>query len=101
MQCLSTMLANLRRPKLLVSAARIGVSDYRRKVHLTGILHCSRMPGSGEAVMKLLDIEADMNMARLNGEATYSPLRHVSILIALLGEARLLRASQIGKFEGN
>ena len=33
-----TQLTNLKRPKLLVSAARLGQNDYRRKAHLKRIL---------------------------------------------------------------
>ncbi len=94
MQDITTMLANLHRPRLLLRAARIGARDYRRSVHLRPVLKCAALPVTGAALIALLEIEQEMEDARARGDAVYSPLRHVSILIALMGEARLLRASQ-------
>jgi hypothetical protein len=95
MQDITTMLATLRRPRLLLRAARLGVKDYRRRAHLRQILRCAALPVSGAAVLALIEIESEMDAARRRGDAAYSPLNHVSVLIAMMGEARLLRASQV------
>lgn len=93
MQDIATMLGNLRRPRLLLRAARLGVKEYRRSVHLRPLLKCTALPGNGAALMALLDLEHDIDDARRRGEAGYSPLRHVTVLIAMMGEARLIRTS--------
>jgi len=88
-----TMLDSLRRPRLLIQAARIGAAEYRRAIHLRRHLGPGRLPRSGEALMQLLEIEAHMDARRKTGEATYSATDHVDILIVMMGEARLLRAA--------
>lgn len=92
MQSILSMVAALKRPKLLIRTARFGVDDYNRSQHLPRILKTVALPRSGPAILQLLEIEEDMNNRRLAGSADYSVARHVEVLIALMGEARLLRA---------
>ncbi|MFK7881953.1 DUF6477 family protein [Roseobacter sp.] len=94
MQDLISMLHAIRRPQLLMRAARIGAEDYRRAVHLPRLLGYGILPRHGSALFKLIEIEADLNTQRTSGDAGYSLIRHVDVLIAMLGEARVLRASQ-------
>lgn len=91
---LLTLLHSLRRPRLLIRAARHGVEDYRRDMYLSRLLGMSAPKRSGPVLMRLIEIEADLNAARLAESAGYSIARHVEVLIAMMGEARLLRASQ-------
>lgn len=88
------LIATLNRPRLLVSAARFGVDDYQREAHLPRLLGRAAPARSGEAIMGLLDVEMRLDGLRLQGMADYSPARHVGVLTALLGEARLLRAGR-------
>ncbi|WP_400088222.1 DUF6477 family protein [Yoonia sp. R78084] len=90
---LHTRIATLKRPALLARAARFGVDDYRREVHLRRILGRDSLPRSGPALMQLLDVEAVMDMQRKDNAASYRPARHVEVLIAILGEAHLLRST--------
>jgi hypothetical protein len=87
-----TILANLRRPRLLIRAARHGVQDYRRERDLSRLLTspgCSA-PGPEVALTRLLDQEEQMELFRKSGGAGYSIARHVELLIALMAEARFL-----------
>ncbi len=92
MQDILGMIGALNRPRLLVQAARFGVDDYNRATCLARLLKSLSLPRYGEAILRLLDIEADLNNRRVAGAADYSIARHVEVLIALMGEARLLRA---------
>ena len=92
---LHTRIATLKRPSLLARAARFGVDDYRRTVHLRRILQSDSLPRHGQAIMQLLDIEAEMDGLRLSDSANYRPAHHVEVLVALLGEAQLLRATAL------
>ncbi len=83
-------LAALRRPKLLVHAARLGLADYHRDRDLKRLMHRANLPSPGAAVTLLMEEEAELNATRKEGVAGYSPTRHVAVLIALLGEARLI-----------
>lgn len=85
-------LARLKRPKLLVRAMRFGVDDYRREAALPRLLHDERLPRHAEALIRLFEIEEEMNAARENRMGDYSAARHVEILIAIAGEARLMQA---------
>lgn len=93
MQDILTTLDAMKRPSLLIRAARIGTPDYRREVHLRRYLGETRLPRSGEALLRLMEIESDLDERRKTQAAGYSPARHVDILIAMMGEARILRAA--------
>jgi hypothetical protein len=90
-----TRLAALRRPRLLLQAARHGLREYRRERRLRRLLPGTIMPGTalpdeGAAVAPLLEVEAQLEEARRARDAGYSPARHVEVLIALVAEARAL-----------
>ena len=86
---LATILAALRRPKILVRAARAGVVDYRRDRDLKRLLRLGRGAAPQQALGHLLAEESRLEETRAAGEATYSIQRHVAILTAILAEARL------------
>ena len=93
MQDILSMLKTLRRPSLLMRAARIGAEDYSRSSHLPRILGYGVLPKHGSALMRLMEVEATLNDQRMNGDTSYSLVKHIDVLIALVGEARILRAS--------
>lgn len=97
MQDILSMLNALRRPRLLMRAARIGAQDYRRNAHLPRLLGYGHLPRHGAALLRLVEIEADLNAQRVDEDSAYSLLRHVDVLIAIVGEARVMRAAQAGK----
>ena len=81
-------LSALRRPRLLMRAARFGLGDYRRERDLRRLV-----PGMGSpetTVRSLMGVEARLEETRLAGDLAYSAARHIEVLIALLAEARLL-----------
>lgn len=92
MQDILSMIAALNRPRLLVQAARFGVDGYSRTAHLPRLLGSLALPRSGAAILRLIEIEADLNARRMTQAADYSVARHVEVLIAIMGEARLMRA---------
>ncbi|WP_306372302.1 DUF6477 family protein [Pseudooceanicola marinus] len=90
MQDIHAMLSQLRRPPLLVRAARIAADDYRREAHLPALLGQAVPARHGAAALALMEHETEIDRLRRDRAATYSSLRHVRILSALIGEARLL-----------
>lgn len=80
----------LRRPRLLVRAARFGLAEYNRDRDLRRIFKDQKTPSPARAVPRLLEAEADLEATRQSGEATYSVARHVMVLVALISEQRLL-----------
>lgn len=83
-----TFLADLRRPALLIRAARFGLIDYRRDRDLRRLIAQELPPLA--AMTRLIEVEQELESIRRKGDASYSVNRHVDVLIALLGEARLL-----------
>ena len=94
MQDILSMLKTLRRPSLLMRAARIGAEDYSRASHLPRILGYGVLPKHGNALMRLMEVEATLNDQRIDGDTSYNLVKHIDVLIALVGEARILRTSQ-------
>lgn len=87
------MVNGLRRPRILIRAAKLGALEYRRDRHLQRLLGYGALPRPAPALMKLLEIEAALNEQRVTDEAGYSLTRHLDILIAIVAEARLLHAT--------
>lgn len=96
MQDILSMLNTMHRPRLMMRAARIGAEDYRRATHLPRILGYGSLPRHGAALMKLVEIEASLEHQRKGSDASYSLVRHLDVLIAMVGEARILRAAKAG-----
>lgn len=92
---LDTRISMLKRPILLARAARFGLDDYRREIHLRRILGVDTLPRSADALMQLLSIEAEINTQRLDQSGEYHLGRHVNVLIAITGEALLMRATRL------
>ncbi len=82
------LLETLRRPRLLIRAARCGLVDYRRDRDLKRLVDSTRSPE--RAVTRLLAEEERLEDIRQSGEASYSVARHIEVLIALMAEVRLL-----------
>ncbi|WP_323042209.1 DUF6477 family protein [Gemmobacter sp.] len=85
-----SLFAALRRPRLMIRAARIGAADYRRDRDLRRLLGPAGASAPERALAALLDAEARAEATRMAGDAAYSIARHVDLLIALMAEARLV-----------
>lgn len=91
-----TLLKALRRPRLLIRAARYGMMDYRRDRDLQRLLKGTRLPSPAQALGALIEQEAQLEQTRQAGDAGYSISRHVDLLIAMMAEARLIPVNQNG-----
>lgn len=92
MQDVTSMLNALRRPRLLIRTARIGARDYSRARHLQRLMGYGGLPQPGPALLRLIEMESTFEEMRRAGDTGYSLTRHLDILIAIMGEAQLLRA---------
>ena len=83
------LLADLRRPQMMIRAARLGLSEYRRERDLKRLLD-GQQPSPARSIPRLLSEEERLEETRLSGDAAYSIARHIEVLIALMAEVRLL-----------
>lgn len=81
-------LSTLRRPRLLIRAARFGLQDYRRERDLRRLLAGTASPEV--TVPRLLQEEAQLEEIRQAGDHNYSVMRHIEVLVALFAEVQLL-----------
>ncbi|WP_232830492.1 DUF6477 family protein [Oceanicella sp. SM1341] len=80
----------LRRPGLLLRAARAGLAAYARDAHLARLLPGTDPRRDPQATLRRLrEMEAACETARRARETGYSPSSHVSVLVALLAETRM------------
>ena len=89
MDDLTTHLATMTRPRLLVSAARFGLDDYNRLPALRRLLGVEHLPPQGEILSRLLALEEAQDSLRRDGSAAYRVARHVAVLVALMAEAQM------------
>ena len=81
---------HIKRPRVLVKAAKIGLQYYNRDKGLKRLLRISHLPQPDRALEKLKDTEHMLNQDRITGSGTYSVERHISVLTALLNEMCLI-----------
>lgn len=84
------LLADMKRPRMLIRAARFGLGDYRRERDLRRLINAEAMPTLERSLPRLLSEEGRLEETRRAGDASYSISRHIEVLIALMGEVRLL-----------
>lgn len=80
----------LRRPSLLVRAARFGLAEYNRDRDLKKLMKSAVTPSPEVAVDELLQEEERLEITRKTGDASYSIAYHIEVLVALMCEMRLL-----------
>lgn len=90
MSDLLSIVAELKRPRLLIRAARAGLVDYNRNRDLRRLMRTTEAPAPERAVRELLATEAELELTRRKGDTTYSFVRHIEVLIAMMAEAQLL-----------
>lgn len=78
----------LRRPSILIRAAREGQAGWRRERDLRRLLRADHCPAPGTCLPRLRAEEAMLNDARLQHAADYDMHRHIMLMIAILAEMR-------------
>ena len=81
-------LSKLKRPKALITAARIGVNNYCRRRELSRILGFTYSGSNDELLEMLLEMEAEEEAKRLYNDSFYKLSRQIDIFISLISEAQ-------------
>ena len=91
MQDLLSQAMRLKRPDLLVRAARFGLDDYSRDRDLRRCLKTEMLPSPGRALVELLQIEKQINSERVDRTGTYLARVHIAVLTAIMAETQAFR----------
>lgn len=86
MTCMCPQLTALRRPKLLVSAARHGAQLYSRKRDLRRLIGPAASRSHAQVLDTLSQHEHLLDRDRREKSPTYSARKHVMVLSALMAE---------------
>jgi len=86
MTCCDPNFRSLRRPRILVRAARWRRASYRRERDLKRLLGTMRTPGHKAGLTRLVALESTLERNRVAGHATYDIGQHVEVLAALIAE---------------
>ncbi|TWI37944.1 DUF6477 family protein [Paracoccus sulfuroxidans] len=78
----------MRRPRLLVEAARAGQSGWKRDRHLARALKSDQPLSEASVLARLYAEEQRLEDERRESAASYDLQRHVLLLIAILAETR-------------
>ncbi|WP_339112591.1 DUF6477 family protein [Thioclava sp. GXIMD2076] len=84
-------LEKLKRPKLLVRAARIGAALYKPERDLRRIMVLYQITNTADILTQLLEKEAEIDSVRRRVATQwgkYDPARHIELLAAIIWEAR-------------
>ena len=81
-------LSKLKRPKALITAARIGINSYCLRRELSWILGFTYSGSNDELLEMLLEMEAEKEAKRLSNDPFYKLSRQINLLIALISEAQ-------------
>ena len=84
---MQTFISELRRPKLLIRAARAGMPEYRRNRDLKGVTGIKSTSSDAQIIDLLIEEELRLNEERTEGTAAYNIRKHIRVLTALLVEA--------------
>lgn len=87
---LFSRISNLRRPPLLIRAARAGTGHFDRQRDLKRLIRVAAAPAPSRSIALLLDEEAELEDNRKTKNQSYNLLRHIEVLIAVIAETRLL-----------
>lgn len=88
------ILSKLRRPNLLIKAARFGAKRYKRKKHLKSASPNGLRMDQSALLKDLMEKENDLEWNRRAGTSDYNLKRHVLVLSALLAEAKRARRNE-------
>ncbi|WP_163850374.1 DUF6477 family protein [Pseudooceanicola aestuarii] len=91
MQDVDTRVRTLRRPRLLVAAARIAAGQAARRFDQPE--DCCAAPGSTAHLLRLLEDEAEHEARRRARDASYSAPGHVTALGAVIATHALRQAA--------
>ena len=87
-------LHSLKRPKILINAAKLGLETYNRVTCLGSFLTLSTNQPPAQILQSLIDKEGRLNQMRLQQHVQYNIALHVTVLTALIAETTEIESAQ-------
>ncbi len=87
-------LNSFKRPKILISAANLGLKTYNRASCLGSFLALNMNEHSAQILRSLIDKEGQLNQMRLQQHVQYNIALHVTILTALIAETMEIESAE-------
>jgi hypothetical protein len=84
------VITTIRRPKILLCAAKFGLKTYSRNKELKRLFKMRTAPQPPHALRMLRTRENDLENARKKGKAAYDMKLHIQVMTALLQELYLM-----------
>lgn len=104
MTALPHMLDTIIRPRLMIVSARYALDDYDRSVmlpRLLGLTDGRALPEPMAALRALIALEQTLELGRTRHDAAWRAAQHISVMTALLHEARLCQMQGAIRVEGD
>lgn len=90
MNAYTETLSILSRPKLLIRAAKAGLSGYRRDVALKSLPGISADISGTALIDALFKLEAQLDSERRASNVEYQVQKHIAVLSALIAETAII-----------
>ncbi len=87
-------LNSFKRPKILISAAKLGLKTYNRATCLGSFLALNMNQHSAQISRSLIAKEDQLNQMRLQQHVQYNIALHVTILTALIAETMEIEGAE-------
>ena len=87
-------LNSFKRPKILISAAKLGLKTYNRASCLGSFLALNMNQHSEQILRSLIDKEGHLNQMRLQQHVQYNIALHVTTLTALIAETMEIESAE-------
>ena len=81
-------LHSVKRPKILINAANLGLETYNRATCLSSFLALSMHQHPAQILRSLIDKEGQLNKMRLQQHVQYNIALHVTFLKALIAKTK-------------
>lgn len=87
-------LHSVKRPKILINAANLGLKTYNRASCLGTFLALNMNEHSAQILRSLIDKEGQLNKMRLQQHVQYNIALHVTVLTALIAETKEIERAE-------
>ena len=87
-------LHSVKRPKILINAAKLGLETYNRAACLSSFFALSMHQHPAQILRSLIDKEGQLNKMRLQQHVQYNIALHVTVLTAFIAKTKEIERAE-------